>query len=81
MTTSITVIFVCSNCAAGYQATQKRRAEGSRGSFQCQVCQTEIYAWSGSYAYLDWEVIETMLKPRGSTSCSPGPHRPIDDDD
>lgn len=63
MSTAITVIFVCSKCCAGYQATQ-RLTEGSNGSFQCEVCQTQVYAWSGSYAYLDWRALETMPQPR-----------------
>jgi hypothetical protein len=51
--------------AAGYQATQKRRPEQIIGSFDCQVCQTEIYAWDGPYAYLDWQAVETMPKRAG----------------
>lgn len=60
MSTPITVIFVCSKCSAGYQAVQKARNEQIAGSFRCEVCQTEIYAWSGPYAYLDWQAVETI---------------------
>ena len=64
---AITVIFVCSKCSAGYQATQTPRHERTIGSFECQVCQTEVYAWSGPYAYLDWEAVETISKYRQAT--------------
>ena len=37
------------------------------GSFNCEVCQTEIYAWSGLYAYFDWQAVETLPKPSRET--------------
>lgn len=67
MSTPITVIFVCSKCSAGYQTVQKARNEQVAGSFRCEVCQTEIYAWSGPYAYLDWQAVETIPKPSRET--------------
>jgi hypothetical protein len=60
MNQPITVVFVCLKCGAGYQATQKPAPEKTSGSFCCQVCQTEIYAWSGVYTYIDWQAVETM---------------------
>ena len=63
MNPSITLIFVCAKCGAGYRATQKPRTEKIKGNFHCEVCQTEIYAWSGPYAYLDWQAVETIPKP------------------
>jgi hypothetical protein len=62
-----TVMFVCSKCCAGYQATQRPRPEETWGRFCCEVCQTEIYVWSGPYAYLDWRAVETLPKPRRET--------------
>jgi hypothetical protein len=59
--------FVCSQCGAGYQARQKPSAEEMTGSYSCEVCQTEIYAWSGPYAYLDWQAVETLPKPNRET--------------
>jgi hypothetical protein len=64
MSPPITVIFVCPQCGAGYQATQKFLTEGATGHFKCEFCQTEIYAWSGPYAYLDWQAVETREPPR-----------------
>ena len=63
-----TVVFVCEKCSAGYQATQKPCSEKNSGSFCCQVCQTEVYAWSGHYTYVRWQAIETepvRKTPRG----------------
>ena len=57
-----TVIFACRKCGAGYQATQKLRSEGNRGSYACQVCRAEVFAWSGSYAYVDWHPVEITLR-------------------
>ena len=63
MNPPITVIFICSKCSAGYQATQKPRPEETRGTFCCEVCRTEVYAWRGPYAYLDWQAVETLPPP------------------
>jgi hypothetical protein len=64
MSSATTVIFLCSHCAAGYQATQKQYVEETSGSFRCQVCLTQIHEGSGSYDYLDWKAVETVPKPR-----------------
>ena len=65
MSAPVTVIFVCSKCCAGYQAAQERRqTEKASDSFKCEICDTQVYAWSGSYAYVDWEAVETIPKPR-----------------
>ena len=50
---------------AGYQAAQNPRTEDTSGSFRCVVCQTEIYALSGPYAYLDWQAVELFLPKAG----------------
>ena len=63
----VTVIFVCPQCSAGYMATQKPNPSKRGGSFACEVCRTEIYAWSGHYAYLDWQAVETLPKPLRKT--------------
>ncbi len=59
MSAPVKVSFVCSKCSAGYQAIQKVRPEKIKGSFQCEVCQNEIYQWCGNYAYFDWQPFET----------------------
>src|SRR3954465_672276 len=64
---SITVIFVCAKCGAGYQATQKPLTDETNGNFQCEVCHTEIYAWTGAYTYIDWRAAETTPKPNRAT--------------
>jgi hypothetical protein len=42
MPQSVSVIFVCAKCGAGYQATQKLHTEEVNGNFHREVCHTEI---------------------------------------
>ena len=56
----IIVIFVCPQCGAGYQTTQRPQTLGASGRFKCEFCQTDVYAWSGPYTYLDWQTVETF---------------------
>jgi len=67
MSQPITVVFVCPKCGAGYHATQTPCSEEANGSFCCQVCQTELYAWSGHYTYIGWQAIETTPEPDRKT--------------
>jgi hypothetical protein len=61
--TRATVLFCCPKCGAGYQATQVQSPAHSK-SFECQVCRTEVHAWSGAYDLFDWKAVETLTGKR-----------------
>ena len=61
-----TVLFCCPKCGAGYQATQVHSPAQSQ-SFKCQVCRTEVHAWSGAYDFLDWKAVEAWTGKRPQT--------------
>jgi hypothetical protein len=56
--TQATVIFCCQQCGACYQATQEQSPDRKSGRFDCQVCKTQVYAWSGGYNFFHWKAFE-----------------------
>ena len=64
MSAPVTVIFVCSNCCAGYQATQSgRRLRRPAVASNVRFAILKFISVS-SYAYVDWAAVETIPKPR-----------------
>jgi hypothetical protein len=39
-----------------YTATKERHHEKLSGSFKCQICATEVHAWSGDHDFFDWKI-------------------------
>jgi DNA-directed RNA polymerase subunit RPC12/RpoP len=54
--TPITVVFACPRCGTIYQAKQHRGPGTHFGVFKCVACKSQVYAWSGLYDFLDWQV-------------------------
>jgi hypothetical protein len=48
--------FSCPSCALPYSVTKEEHRTRHSGSFACEVCGTEIHAWSGNYDFFDWQV-------------------------
>jgi len=42
-----------------YAATKEGHAEKRSGSFNCQICGTEVHAWSGLHDFFDWKIDKT----------------------
>jgi hypothetical protein len=76
MTKPVTVLFICPQCNAGYQAMQTPKPEGASGNFQCHVCSTDLYSWSGGYGYVDWQAVETLPRPKFRNRPDDLPSRP-----
>ena len=51
-----TEYFSCPNCGLPYTATRERHLTKQSGSFSCEVCGTNVHAWSGNYDFFDWKV-------------------------
>jgi hypothetical protein len=51
-----TEFFDCPTCGLGYAATKEEHSTRHSGSFNCEVCGVEVYAWSGNYDFFDWKV-------------------------
>jgi predicted RNA-binding Zn-ribbon protein involved in translation (DUF1610 family) len=51
-----TEYFSCPSCGLPYVATREHHPYKHTGSFNCEVCATEICAWSGNYDFFDWKV-------------------------
>ena len=52
----ITVVFACRKCGAIYQASQRRCTDRHFGVYNCLACRTQVYAWHGTYDFVDWKV-------------------------
>jgi hypothetical protein len=48
--------FSCPNCALPYSATKEQHSGKHSGSFACEVCGSEVHAWSGNHDFFDWKV-------------------------
>jgi hypothetical protein len=68
------VIFCCQKCGACYQATQELSPDRKSGRFDCEVCKTQVYAWSGRYNFFHWNAFE-MPKKSGQRSDGGSPAR------
>jgi predicted RNA-binding Zn-ribbon protein involved in translation (DUF1610 family) len=53
--TQIAVMFSCPKCGAFYEATQEQHPKKQYGSFKCEDCKAEVYAWSGTYDFFGWK--------------------------
>jgi hypothetical protein len=51
-----TEYFDCPNCGLAYIATKEAHPDQHSGSFNCQVCDIEVHAWSGPYDFFGWKV-------------------------
>src|SRR5579864_813698 len=51
-----TEFFSCPNCGLAYTATKEQHSAGRSGSFACEICGVEVYAWSGDVDFFDWKV-------------------------
>jgi predicted RNA-binding Zn-ribbon protein involved in translation (DUF1610 family) len=51
-----TEYFSCPNCGLPYTATREQHPDKRTGSFSCDVCASEVHAWSGQYDFFDWKV-------------------------
>ena len=51
-----TEYFSCPNCGLPYTATREHHPDKRIGSFSCDVCASEVHAWSGQYDFFDWKV-------------------------
>ena len=51
-----TEFFTCPNCGLPYAATKELHPDQHSGSFDCQVCGSEVHAWSGLYDFFGWKV-------------------------
>ena len=51
--------FTCPSCGMNYTATREERQDKRSGSFNCNVCDTEVHTWSGYNDFFDWEAIKT----------------------
>jgi hypothetical protein len=54
--TPVTVVFTCPKCGTIYQAKQHRGPGTHFGVSNCVACKGQVYAWSGLYDFLDWQV-------------------------
>ena len=54
-----TEYFDCPKCRMPYAATKEGHAERRSGSFNCQICGTEVHAWSGLHDFFDWKIMKT----------------------
>jgi hypothetical protein len=50
------MVFACRKCGAIYQASQRRRTDRHFGVHNCLACHTQVYAWHGTYDFVDWKV-------------------------
>jgi hypothetical protein len=48
--------FSCPSCALPYAATREQHTTKHSGSFHCEVCGTQVHAWSGNYDFFGWKV-------------------------
>jgi predicted RNA-binding Zn-ribbon protein involved in translation (DUF1610 family) len=55
-TQPITVVFACPQCGSVYRASQYRGMGAHFGVFNCVSCHAQVYAWSGLYDFLDWQL-------------------------
>ena len=53
----MTAEFTCPGCGIDYTATREKQHEKRSSSFKCQVCETEVHAWSAYYDFFDWKPV------------------------
>ena len=53
------VVFCCPKCNAAYKAVQHRQWTERKDTFECPVCEMEVYSWRGKDNYTDWAIIDS----------------------
>ena len=53
--------FTCPGCGVDYTATREEHHEKRVSSFNCSVCDTEVFAWSGYFDFFNWRVMKEKL--------------------
>ena len=71
-TQPITVVFACPRCGTVYRVSQYRSPGAHFGVFNRVSCHAQIYAWSGDYDFLDWQVWASVSR-RARRNKSRGP--------
>ena len=71
-TQPITVVFACPRCGTVCRVSQYRGPGEHFGVFNRVSCHAQIYAWSGDYDFLDWQVWASVSR-RARRNKSRGP--------
>jgi len=60
-----TEFFNCPTCALPYAATKEQHKTKHSGSFNCEVCDTQVHAWSGNHDFFGWKVDKPAAREFG----------------